>query len=431
MSEQSVTIQSFGPIKNVVLPINDIIIFNGKQSSGKSTIAKVVYLFKSLPDIISQLIVSDRNLLQDFDKKLVITVRSQILAMFGTTKHFNDFEIILTYGKQKNIRIVKDYNSGHARVTYSKELKDALKEVANSSNKFWKSSANGSINNFKAFYISRSQFFNEIHEKISKIFDEQREAIYIPAGRSLVSTLSGELRNIDSYNFDSLMKDFVQKILHYRDQFSKNLDEIIEDKKKLTANPIDFEKVSKAKKLITDIIQSEYRYENGEEKLILDKETYVKIKFSSSGQQEALWILNLLFLQIVDNKKSFMVLEEPESHLYPEAQYAIVKFIALFFSNTENQGIITTHSPYVMAALNTLLLAGQAKDKHTEKIKKIIDKQFWIDISRVSAYFVENGEIKSILDKETNLIDPYYIDSASMAINEDFDALLALEGTNV
>jgi predicted ATPase len=42
---QKITIRSFGPIKDVELPISDIIVLNGAQASGKSTISKSIYFF--------------------------------------------------------------------------------------------------------------------------------------------------------------------------------------------------------------------------------------------------------------------------------------------------------------------------------------------------------------------------------------------------
>lgn len=425
--KQSIHIESFGPIKNVTIPMNDIVILNGKQSSGKSTISKAIYLFKALPEKLLKSLVADESFAADFDKNLVVSVRNEILSIFGTTKHFDGFKLEFKYTQDKTIKIHKDYHSGHARVVFSDSLKKELKNIAKKIESFWKETKNQKSNeDFYAFYASRLQFFNAIKHEIQSLFQENHESFFIPAGRSLVSTLSGELKNIDSYNFDSLMKDFVQKVFNLRETFSKNLDEIIEDKKKLSSAPIDFESIKKAKNLLAEIIQGQYRYEGGEEKLLIKDDKYVKMKFSSSGQQESLWILNLLFINMLDNKLTFTIFEEPEAHLYPVTQYSVAKFIALSLNAKKNQAIITTHSPYIMASINTLLVAGKNGKKHKEEVEKLIDKSYWLDVDRLSAYFVSDGRIIDMVDKELGIIDPKYIDQASEIINDDFDRLLEI-----
>ena len=81
---------------------------------------------------------------------------------------------------------------------------------------------------------------------------------------------------------------------------------------------------------------------------------YVKINFSSSGQQECVWILNLLFYYIVQQKEILFIIEEPESHLFPESQKYITELIALV-NNCGHSIVLTTHSPYVLGTLNNLL----------------------------------------------------------------------------
>lgn len=40
---------------------------------------------------------------------------------------------------------------------------------------------------------------------------------------------------------------------------------------------------------------------------------------ASSGQQEAVWIINLLIHYIMSPNPAVIILEEPESHLYSDA----------------------------------------------------------------------------------------------------------------
>ena len=423
---QKLEIKSFGPVGNIVMDVEDILILNGVQSSGKSTIAKTVYMFKNLPNAIFQYFVSNNFSENEYEKSLIIAFRLQMVSIFGTTKHMEDFYIKYNFTEDKFIEVKKDYYSGHAYVKFSDELKKSIKTVLQKYNDMKSFESNPDlIIDFSTVQLSRMELLSKLKKDITLVFEERHEPIFIPAGRSLVSTLSGELRDIESYNFDALMKDFVQRIYFMRDIFSKDLNDILEDRKRLSNAPINFEKVKKAQELISDILRGRYIYENGDEKLVLDDDHFVKLKFSSSGQQEVLWILNILYIKILENRDTFVVFEEPEAHLYPKTQYEIIKLLGLFLSNSSNQGIVTTHSPYIMSALNNLIFASIVGRK-IKKASTVIAKEYWIDTVRIAAYFVENGQIHNMIDSETEIIDTSYIDSASEILNDDFERLLEL-----
>lgn len=72
--------------------------------------------------------------------------------------------------------------------------------------------------------------------------------------------------------------------------------------------------LKRALKLIEDILRGAYRYSNGEEQIILENGKNVKINFSSSGQQECVWILNLLVYYLLQQNQTLFIIEEPESH---------------------------------------------------------------------------------------------------------------------
>ena len=148
-------------------------------------------------------------------------------------------------------------------------------------------------------------------------------------------------------------------------------------------------------------------------------------------------ILNRRFL----THRSFII-EEPELNLFPVAQYELIQLLE---SNRrdpywEDFGTIhtyTTHSPYILSALNNLLYANKVskfvkqqkqnenKQKELElKIKKIVRAE--IDANSFNAYQIKDGFAKSIFNRETGLIDDNYIDDATDKINDDFDELMEL-----
>ncbi len=151
-----------------------------------------------------------------------------------------------------------------------------------------------------------------------------------------------------------------------------------------------------------------------EERLYYSDTEYVKLSLSSSGQQEAVWILQLIFSLMLNNTLATLVIEEPEAHLFPEAQMYMVWLMALFANQEGNRLIVTTHSPYILTSLNNLLYAEQVgKVAERESVEKIIPSSYWLDFDRLSVNLIGEGEISSILDRSIKQIKAEMIDSVS------------------
>ena len=101
--------------------------------------------------------------------------------------------------------------------------------------------------------------------------------------------------------------------------------------------------------------------------------------------------------------------------------------ISLYNHSGKNQVIITTHSPYILGAINNLLYANEVGKKFPEKVEKVVDKNLWLDYDRVMAYFVDDGGVRSIMDDEMKMIKNEEIDSASREINKEYDTLSNIE----
>jgi predicted ATP-binding protein involved in virulence len=154
----------------------------------------------------------------------------------------------------------------------------------------------------------------------------------------------------------------------------------------------------------------------------------------SSGQQETLPLaLILKRLPLLRRSNGHTVyIEEPEAHLFPMSQRLILELIALTFntSSPRLQVLITTHSPYVLTALNNLLQAGALYEtlKKTEQVRlaKLVPQSRAIPIASVSAYALTRDGCKSIIDPETKLLSAELIDQVSTDLAIQFDHLIGL-----
>ncbi len=431
---QHLEIKKFGPVENLNLAINDYLIFIGPQAVGKSTVSKAIYFFKSLRDDLL------RYLLESVEKgdlfKPVGTyaklIRKKFLEFWGPTFHLDDIYICYHYEESFWIRITLEENGKYVSPTFSDHFKKGLGNIFYKANSFikQKNRKNRSFLSLKDRLVTeaeKSSFFSELREMSNQLFNENKELIFIPAGRSLLATLSDQLQSVHPCQLDSLMRSFIDRIHSTKSIFNKGLDDIVEERKKLTHEVIQFEKVNYAKKLIEKILKGMYQFDREGEKIYFDRDRYVKLNYSSSGQQESIWILLIVFLLILENRDVFMVIEEPEAHLYPEAQKEIVALIFLLGNMKKNQVVITTHSTYILASLNNLIYANHIGKHHKEKVAEKIHPLLWVDSDKVGAYFIDKHIFRDILDKEIQSIETEAIDSASRIINRDYDYLFNLE----
>jgi ABC-type cobalamin/Fe3+-siderophores transport system ATPase subunit len=226
------------------------------------------------------------------------------------------------------------------------------------------------------------------------------------------------------------MKIFIERIDQIKPLFQQTIPELLEQR----LNNGDFThqaRIQLMQTLIDAVLQGNYRYTNGRESLEFASGQYSQINLASSGQQEVLWILLFLFLLILNERKVFLVIEEPEAHLFPIAQKQMIDLVALLANQSDNQVIVTTHSPYILAAYNNLIYAHQLGHKNGQiqdsKVSDIVDPLLWLDSDRLGAYMLENGSIREIIDPENHLIHSAEIDRASDIIVDTFNRLFNLD----
>jgi len=158
---------------------------------------------------------------------------------------------------------------------------------------------------------------------------------------------------------------------------------------------------------------------------------------ASSGQQELLPLLLALATvggnNVLSGQRTVFV-EEPEAHLFPTAQRQIVHLFAvaidLLSPGSSSQYIITTHSPYILTALNNLVYGGKVARENAEKRDEVIGllgPDVLIDPEKVAAYSMENGRARSIIDPETQLVEATLIDRVSGELAREFEQLVAIE----
>lgn len=159
----------------------------------------------------------------------------------------------------------------------------------------------------------------------------------------------------------------------------------------------------------------------------------IPINFISSGQQEVLWLLNQLYVLLLREERAFVIIEEPEAHLYPKLQKRVIDFIVRFANLTGSTVLITTHSPYILSCINTLCYAGKLAEDETkrEQVAKIVGKHTLIKPGEIYAgkLLCESGRtnVQNLVMEEEQELYTELIDEVSDMNNELYTRLYELE----
>lgn len=435
-------INKLGPIERCELECSHFMTLTGFQASGKSTIAKAIYYFRTIKEDIVELAKAQAlkvsppvsGLEDEFDvgygvelkKGLENYLREKFLRTFGSSWGMSN-EMCMEYYFTPNCYVkislkndTKYATPNYIWITFSIELRKFLQ---------------GKNHCFSATPLGiPDDELRKFRVELYEMFDDSCSVVYIPAGRSMITLLSQQfgyiyatMDDMQKRSLDSCTKDYLERILRVKPEFSEGLQGLAAYSSGKTILPAKI--VNEALYLIKKILRGTYRYSNGEEQIVLDDGKYVKINFSSSGQQESVWILNLLFYYMLQQKPILFIIEEPESHLFPESQKYITELIALV-SNCKHSVVLTTHSPYVLGTLNNLLYAHTIPEQYAKRVSEIVPVTFWLNDKKFDSWFVKNGTVENCMDQEIHMIQNERIDEISKVINNEFDRLLDLQSAD-
>ena len=467
---QKILVKNFRQISFADIEIKNILFLIGEQASGKSTLAKLIYFFKSLKEDYFNLIYENANKTDSKLETLFIhQIQDKFKVYFGYTTELNDnFEITFYYNFISNLsnqnRYLKLSKNGFLRVEFdsdyfSKIIKNT-RALAKEINESIGSKVKPDENNYIVIERAKRRLINNLTEKVNKLFYDDFTPMFFPAGRNITvsypeqfqTLFLGNLYNSSKINETPansadmlLMKSFILHSKFLYDYFrNNNFDLMISDKEN---NNVSVDAFKFFRTHSEYILQGKYDNSDGNEKIVYDEKSSksISINIASSGQQESIRIIQDLFYLLDRNQKSFRIIEEPEAHLYPKAQKKLIELLALLVNKTQSQIIITTHSPYVLSILNNLLMYSEVL-KNKPNTKNSIEKHFGTAELRESAnerinllshevqvYALSpNKEIycHSIIDQESGLIGENYLDTITEELNDDFEVLYLLNFSN-
>ncbi|SEK89816.1 AAA domain-containing protein, putative AbiEii toxin, Type IV TA system [Kosakonia sacchari] len=424
---ENLKIENFLSIQKIDITLKKINIFIGPQAQGKSVIAKLIKYFKDYPTNVIRH-VSDGKTKRDILKEEKI----RFIKIFPQQYWSNDCFKITYSNKHYSIEISNNEKQKFS-ITISERLTKTIQKLRLVLKKDNDMPIEAPINST----IERRKK-KDVDQELRKVLCQElfstsdikiESVMYIPAGRSFFANLQ---KNVFSFLSSSIEIDY----------FLTEFGAIYEQTKKIMSQRVLSEFLQKevpssVNKLVETLICGKYISEKGED-FIKDNSKKINLNNSSSGQQESLPMALMLstWPYLASNYERSFIIEEPEAHLFPSAQSIVVSLIAAAYNKAENfcSYTITTHSPYILSALNNLIQAGNtlrsiSKDNlHLkEELFKIVPESQIVNFDDVTAYMVNNGKLINIIDHELKILDANEIDRISSVFSDTFDKLIEME----
>ena len=120
------------------------------------------------------------------------------------------------------------------------------------------------------------------------------------------------------------------------------------------------------------------------------------------------------------------VIEEPEQNLFPTTQRDLVYYLLKAINHgRKHRLVVTTHSPYILHAFNNSMILGQVQTELPEEIKKELDcKDAAILPEFVSVWQISEGSLVDIKDGRTKTIGKHYFNDVMNDMLDDYSLML-------
>lgn len=429
-------IKNVGPIKAVSFDINGISVFIGPQGAGKSTIAKII------------------SFCYWIEKKALLHQGLAFMPLDFFKEHLVKFHKLDKYISQDSV--IK-YTSDIVCFEYKNELLNASLGLS---------------------------FDEAVPGKISYIPSE-RNIVTIPE-TSTIAFPNNCLRNYifewfnirNKYSPKQEMKIADLGVSYYFDSATKKDVLVLEDDKKIELHEsssgmqsvvplyvlldyltkwiyenkedISFEKMN----IITSSLAEKFRMsaddsnrfvsEVGEEeykKIWELMEAIVKLPPSTTKEKKIDSVLDE-YISLRDKLSrshfSNIIIEEPELNLFPKTQTTLVYDILKAIDMDRDSLVVTTHSPYILYALNNCMQAWLAEKNCPDAVDEMkselsFTKESFVNPQMVSVWEIQDGEFRSYggvknctIQDDDGLIRKNYFDSVMQNVMADFSMLGSL-----
>ena len=405
-------IRNVGPIKSVDIRLNKVNVFIGPQGSGKSTIAKIIS-FCSWMEKVNE--VTDRAAVDGLIKRLC--------SFHHMEEYFTDKSVILYVGD--NVAFAYNWKEQDA-IPLSKKFQE---------------------HNIESIHKKEVLFYaldKEVNPKV----------VYIPAERNFVSAVP----NLKTYsdkndNLQSFVNDWFDAKRHYTQEspmpvtnlglgyyYNKGVDRdylTMGSRRSipLTSASSGFQSIVPLAVLVKWLSQGIYEENKPFSPAENERVRNILAHLSGSTNENEAELVERLrgFIQGRVYSHTQFIVEEPEQNLFPQTQMDLLYHLISEINHGRNHRLVmTTHSPYVLYALNNCMLAYLVKDKLDEEAARDIQcAQHALNPKDVSVWSIKDGCLRNdrnephkTIQDGRGLIRKNYFNDVMHQVMRDFNILL-------
>jgi len=389
-------IRNLGPIVEAELDLKKVNVFMGPQSSGKSTIVKVLSTCRWIE---KQSYFDSFNLHNYHLKDLLIEFHRFDESFFNddTNIDFKSDDIRILYTKELGCEIISPYETYEFLVEKINNIKyiPAERNLASAVPNIIKYADNkDNLLSFLFDWFEARQFYKEhnavniLNLNASYYYNKEQERDVVSLSNNVKFPLKSASSGLQSIIPLQLLVSHSCKYLYDR------------------IPPLSFNTIQNIKELYNRSLNSPFM-----------NESHQKILEGILSYEKNLYNFTQLFI------------EEPEQNLYPETQKELVNSLigAIQYNSLNHRLALTTHSPYILYALNNSMMYYLVKDKLSEESRAKVVGMNGINPKDVAIWEIANGRIKNIQD-EDGLISTNYFDSIMQGIMDEFYTLLEYYG---
>ena len=419
----TITIRNIGPIKEVKeIYLNKINVFMGLQSSGKSTIAKII----SFCIWVEKDVATSQSLSEYQENKTYFRERLEsfhkIKGYFNSNSyiHYRSEVIDIVWKNEEcSISWIDKYAYKRSKIAYIPSERNMVILPEARKSEF----GNTNIRSFLFdWFEARKKYSNEnnlsvLNLGVNYYYVEGSEEDHIRGNNNdaeydiLLSNASSGLQSITPL---IAMIEYLTKWIYDEDTITFEQDE----RKQRVNRILAVEKVLKP-------------YYDKDDLPIGDIQELVKSFNEKLHEKEEKAVEYFNDYKTISNSlfktmNSQFIIEEPEQNLFPETQRDLVYYFLQKCLNKEgNRLTLTTHSPYVLYALNNCMMAGLVSDKmEANELSKLKCNQSKINPVDVSIYENREGVVRGTIQGEDGLISDNYFDQKMKDLMDDFYLML-------
>lgn len=425
-----ISIKNIGPVKKVSLKLNKITTILGPQSSGKSTIAKILCHCQWV----------ERNCFEDFEKSS---------AFFQADNNFINSLVVYHrmngyINARSEISYIGDFVSIEFRQNGTKIVRttNTEKEYLYPKLNYLPASRN------MACLIPNLKKYNEQNDNLLYFMYEWTEAKAYQKDIDLERFLNEPIKyHLDSEkDRDVLIDDGhdielqnassgVQSLLPLISIIKYGMVDVYKRYKPLSAEQK--MQVTEAVKVLRNLqdrlplLEKLGKEKGGKAMLEELKKTLVggndmltfMLQHPDSGAEVLASASKKFFY-----KNTRMYVEEPEQNLFPDAQARLLYWMVELLQQCgrDDTLFLTTHSPFILFALNNCMMGGLV-EKNIDDKSGFESYSAWINPQLVSIYEFHDGELKPLQDND-GLLNDNYINKSYKQITNEYMKLLTHYG---